>query len=229
MHSYQLSSEQLFWAKESVLANHFPDVEDALDDPEGLLAIGGNLSTKRLLDAYSKGIFPWYNEGQPILWWSPNPRCVLFPGEMKVSRSLRKTLKKSLFEYRMNTAFAEVITHCAKTRERETGTWITKAMHEAYVRLNQEGYAHSVEVWQDNELVGGLYGVQIGKMFFGESMFSLVRDSSKCALHYLQAYCLESEINLIDCQVSSEHLFSLGAIEIPRYELTQHIQANIET
>ena len=226
MNSYQLSNEQIFWAKQSILANHFPDVEDALDDPEGLLAIGGNLSCERLLQAYSNGIFPWYNEGQPILWWSPNPRCVLFPEDLKISRSLRKTLNKDLFIYKTNTAFEEVITQCAESRRFNVGTWITSAMHDAYIELHRQGYAYSFEVWQDEKLVGGLYGVKLGKHFFGESMFSLVRDSSKCALYSLQQYCLQNEVHLIDCQVSSDHLLSLGAVEIPRKEFIQILHAD---
>lgn len=204
----------------------FPDVSLALTDPDGLLAVGGDLSIARLLAAYRRGIFPWYSDEQPILWWSPNPRAVLFPENIHISKSLAKTIRKNIFEVRLDTAFEKVIQHCAAPRKDNPGTWIIDEMIAAYIRLYEEGYAHSIECWQDNKLVGGLYGVSIGKIFFGESMFSLVRDASKLAFVYLAQYASERNFALIDCQVESEHLNSLGATTIARSEftaiLTQH-------
>ena len=199
-------------------ASPFPPVEQALTEPDGLLAAGGDLRPERLLNAYHHGIFPWYNEGEPILWWSPDPRCVLYPDRIKVSRSLRKTLKKGLFEIRMDTAFAEVMTACGEARATQEGTWITPAMLDAYTRLHELGYAHSVECWQDEQLVGGLYGISIGKVFCGESMFSKRSDASKVALVHLCDYLLDHDYRLIDSQVYTRHLESLGAIMMPRQE-----------
>ncbi|MDH5766219.1 MAG: leucyl/phenylalanyl-tRNA--protein transferase, partial [Gammaproteobacteria bacterium] len=163
----------------------FPQLENALMYPDGLLAAGGDLSTTRLLNAYRQGIFPWYNEGEPILWWSPDPRCVLFPEKIKISNSLNKTLKKNKFTVKVDTAFSEVMQACSAPRKDQPGTWITEAMFDAYLKLHQQGYAHSFECWQDGQLTGGLYGIAIGKVFFGESMFSKVTDSSKVALVHL--------------------------------------------
>lgn len=191
----------------------FPPVECALTEPDGLLAAGGLLSPEILLKAYRQGIFPWYSKGQPILWWSPDPRCVLFPEQLKISRSLRKTLNKKLFEIRQDTAFRDVMLNCARPRKDDAGTWITHEMLHAYCHMHELGYAHSVECWQDDKLVGGLYGMVIGKMFFGESMFSLRPDASKVALEYL---CNTLKPKLIDVQVYSKHMESLGAEMIPR-------------
>ncbi|HEY9051521.1 MAG TPA: leucyl/phenylalanyl-tRNA--protein transferase, partial [Gammaproteobacteria bacterium] len=163
----------------------FPDVDQALKEPDGLLAIGGDLSPVRLLNAYKHGIFPWYTEGEPILWWSPDPRCVLFPNKLNISRSLKKTLKKKPFDIRMDTAFAEVMLACAEPRPGQSGTWITPDVFQAYTHMHELGYAHSIECWQQDQLVGGLYGMAIGQMFFGESMFSRVTDASKIALVHL--------------------------------------------
>ena len=193
-------------------------------EPDGLLAVGGDLSPTRLLNAYSHGIFPWYSEGEPILWWSPNPRCVLFPDKLKVSRSLRKTLKKHPFELRMDSAFAEVMHACAQPRPDQSGTWITYDMFQAYVRMHELGYAHSVECWQRGQLVGGLYGIAIGQVFFGESMFSRVTDASKVALVHLCHYLLEHGFRLIDSQVHTQHLESMGAEMIPRERFAELIK-----
>jgi leucyl/phenylalanyl-tRNA--protein transferase len=182
-----------------------------LAEPDGLLAIGGDLSTERLLLAYRNGIFPWY-EGEHILWWSPDPRFVLFPEELKVSRTIKRLQKKHAFEFTVNKSFAEVIRHCGKiTRPGQEGTWITEEMEKAFNRMHELGYAHSAEVWMDNELVGGLYGIRLGNVFFGESMFSRLSNASRYAfVHYVQL--LQSEgVRLVDCQVHTEYLESMGA------------------
>lgn len=196
----------------------FPPLEHALHEPNGLLAIGGNLSPQRLLSAYRKGIFPWFNEGEPILWWSPDPRMVLFPSELRISRSLHKTLKKNHYEIRTDSAFIEVIRACAAPRKEQTGTWIHPEMVSAYTALHHLGVSHSVETWMQEELVGGLYGIAIGKMFFGESMFSRVTDASKIALVHLVRQLERWNFGLIDCQMKTTHLASMGAREIPRSE-----------
>jgi leucyl/phenylalanyl-tRNA--protein transferase len=197
-------------------ATFFPPVETALVDPNGLLAMGGDLSVARLLDAYRHGIFPWCNPGEPILWWSPDPRMVLVPGEVRVTRSLAKRIRNAGFEVRVDTAFAEVMRACAAPREGESGTWISPAMVAAYTRLHQAGYAHSVETWHDGRLVGGLYGVAIGRMFYGESMFSREPDASKVALVRLAQQLQQWGFGLIDCQMETSHLASLGARTMPR-------------
>jgi leucyl/phenylalanyl-tRNA--protein transferase len=212
----QTREQQLYWVADNVIANRFPAVDTALRDPDGLLAIGGDLSTARLLDAYRRGIFPWYSEGQPILWWSPDPRCVLEPGQLRISRSLRKTLRKQLFRVTFNQAYAEVIEACAKPRHGCTETWITDAMASAYIRLFEEGHAVSVECWYEEQLVGGLYGVVIGRIFYGESMFSVMTDASKVAMVHLDRELQEKDFRLIDCQVHSRHLQTLGAKPVPR-------------
>ncbi|HIG12946.1 MAG TPA: leucyl/phenylalanyl-tRNA--protein transferase [Gammaproteobacteria bacterium] len=207
----------------------FPPLEEAT--VEGLLAIGGDLSSERLLAAYRKGIFPWYNPGQPILWWSPDPRTVLYPNRLRISRSLRKTLRHRHFHITTDKAFDRVIVECAESKRdgTVTGTWITANMRSAYLNLYQLGYAHSVETWQHNRLVGGLYGVAIGGIFFGESMFSVNRDASKVALAGLVSQLLQLEFRLIDCQLPSTHLFSLGAQSIPRLEFVEELQLGINT
>jgi leucyl/phenylalanyl-tRNA--protein transferase len=194
-----------------------------MSEPNGLLAAGGDLSPRRLLEAYRRGIFPWFSEGDPILWWSPDPRMVLAPAELKVSRSLAKTLRNKPYEVRFDTAFDAVIRACAAPREGEPGTWITAEMRAAYDRLHRLGYAHSVETWIDGELAGGLYGVAIGRMFYGESMFSRARDASKIALAHLARRLQEAGFELIDCQMRTEHLASLGAREIPRAAFQQAV------
>jgi leucyl/phenylalanyl-tRNA--protein transferase len=195
----------------------FPQLSVALTEPNGLIAVGGDLSHNRLLSAYKQGIFPWFSEGEPILWWSPNPRMVLFPEEIKISRSLAKTLKNSTFEIRFNTAFREVISACSNTpREGQPGTWITQEIIEAYCRLHQAGYAISAECWLNNNLVGGCYGVKLGNMFYGESMFHHVTDASKFAFVKLVQKLKAEEVGMIDCQMKTAHLVSLGAKEISR-------------
>lgn len=198
----------------------FPDVSLALREPDGLLALGGDLSPERLLAAYRRGIFPWYSEGQPILWWSPDPRMVLFPEHLRVSRSLRRSLRRGGFEVRLDTAFAAIIEACAAPRGDGLGTWITAEMAQAYRRLHALGHAHSAETWQDGRLVGGLYGVAVGRVFFGESMFSRVTDASKVAFVHLVRQLQAWDFALIDCQIDSTHLRSLGASTISRARFT---------
>lgn len=202
----------------------FPDVERALAEPNGLLAAGGDLSTARLLEAYRTGIFPWFAGDQPILWWSPDPRMVLYPAELKVSRSLARTMRKTHFELRADTAFNAVIDACRQPRRGESGTWITRAMAEAYGALHRAGFAHSVETWLDGELVGGLYGVAIGRAFFGESMFTRVSDASKVAFVTLVEQLRHWGFGIIDCQMNTAHLASFGAREIPRTEFTRRLR-----
>lgn len=193
----------------------FPPAEFA--SKEGLLAVGGDLSLERLLLAYRSGIFPWYSENEPILWWSPDPRLVLYPDEIKVSRSLQKMINKGTFEVTLDCAFEQVIAECARTRaENGEGTWIVDEMLEAYSDLHAAGYAHSVEAWQGANLAGGLYGLSLGRCFFGESMFTRVSNASKVALVKLVDYLKERQFDLIDCQVTTEHLLSFNAREIPR-------------
>jgi leucyl/phenylalanyl-tRNA--protein transferase len=195
----------------------FPPLEKALVEPNGLLAAGGDLSPQRLLAAYRRGIFPWFSVGEPILWWSPDPRMVLFPDELKISRSLAKTLRNANYEVRLDTVFCDVIRACAdKPREGQPGTWITRKMRQAYCELHRLGYAHSVETWIEGELAGGLYGIAIGRAFYGESMFSDARDASKIALAHLCAYLKLRGFGIIDCQMETRHLASLGAHTIPR-------------
>jgi leucyl/phenylalanyl-tRNA--protein transferase len=202
----------------------FPPLEAALLRPNGLLAVGGDLSPSRLIEAYRHGIFPWFNEGEPILWWSPDPRMVLFPQELKISRSLRKTLKRGNYEIRADSAFKQVMEACAAPRGEHTGTWIHAEMIAAYGRLHEIGMAHSMETWIEGELVGGLYGVGQGKMFFGESMFSRVSDASKIAFVHLVAQLQRWGFEMIDCQMKTEHLASLGAREISRNEFRQKLK-----
>jgi leucyl/phenylalanyl-tRNA--protein transferase len=196
----------------------FPPVEVALRDPNGLLAAGGDLSARRLLDAYARGIFPWFGEDDPVLWWSPDPRTILRLHELHVSRSLRRTIRSGRYTVTLDTAFDQVMAGCAAPRGDEAGTWITAEMAEAYQRLAALGYAHSVETWSDGRLVGGLYGVAVGCMFFGESMFSWSSDASKVALAGLVGQLRRWDFELIDCQMATSHLASLGAREIPRAE-----------
>lgn len=193
----------------------FPSPHDA--DSDGLLAVGGDLYPQRLLAAYRKGIFPWYTDDQPILWWSPDPRLVLFPGELHISRSLEKTLRRKIFSISMDTCFDRVIHMCGAVRsDCGEGTWITFEMEDAYCRLHRMGFAHSVEVWHGDRLAGGLYGVSLGKAFFGESMFALERDASKVALVSLAQFVQTHNFDWIDCQVPTRHLLRMGAVEIPR-------------
>lgn len=210
----------------------FPPLEKAMRIPNGLLAAGAALSPQRLLNAYRLGIFPWFNVGEPILWWSPDPRMVLIPGEFKLSRSLAKVLRSTDYEVRfdsapssgLRTGFEQVMRACAAPRNGQTGTWIHEDMIAAYSALHEMGYAHSVETWQDGELVGGLYGIALGRMFYGESMFSTVSNGSKIALAHLTRQLARWDFGMIDCQMNTPHLASLGAHEIPRDEFIAKLQ-----
>ncbi len=204
----------------------FPACDKALIEPNGLLAAGGCLTPRRLIQAYSQGIFPWYDEDTPILWWSPTPRTILFPDHLKLSRSLRKTLRKHAFQMSLDQAFVTVIEHCGAPRRHSHDTWITADMRTAYTELHRLGFAHSVEAWSPSgELVGGLYGVALGRMFFGESMFSRVSDASKAALACLCAHLGRWRFIAIDCQLPTAHLHKLGAIDLPRKEFLKLLPA----
>jgi leucyl/phenylalanyl-tRNA---protein transferase len=207
----------------------FPPLEQALEEPAGLLAAGGDLSPERLIAAYRNGIFPWYSPGQPVLWWSPDPRAVLFPEEFRCARSLAKTLRNGGFGLSLNTDFAGVIDGCAAPRAASPGTWITLEMRAAYLELHRLGCGHSVEVRREGALVGGLYGVRLGGVFFGESMFSIARDASKAALAHLVALCRRNAIVAIDCQLPSRHLASLGARTIPRARFQALLREHVRT
>ena len=206
----------------------FPPVSKALRSPNGLLCAGGDLSPTRLIEAYRHGIFPWFSEGDPILWWSPDPRMVLFPDELKVSRSLRKAVQRGPYETRFDSAFSNVMRACAEPRAGQHGTWIMPEMIAAYTTLHHMGVAHSVESWRDGELVGGLYGLWLGKVFFGESMFSRATDASKVALVRLVERLQAMDCRVIDCQQATPHLASLGAREIPRKEFAKLLQDSIQ-
>ena len=204
----------------------FPPVDQAAID--GLLAIGGDLSSERLLLAYRSGIFPWFNDDEPPLWWSPDPRFVLFPQELYVSKSMQQLLKRRAFKITMNKAFTEVIRHCGRQKRKgQEGTWITAEIEEAYIQLHQLGYAVSLEVWKDNELVGGLYGIRMGKLFFGESMFAKVSNASKYAFIAFVQQLQKEGVVLIDCQVYTEHLESLGARMIDRIKFINLVNENL--
>jgi len=213
-----MSDTQLPWLHRNQLS--FPDIESAWEEPNGILAAGGDLSVPRLVKAYCLGIFPWYNENEPILWWSPDPRCVLKPADVRITKSLKKTINKKLFTITFDQAFEAVVDNCAAPRKEldddEVGTWISADMKQAYLLLHQEGYAHSVEAWLDEELVGGLYGLAIGKVFFGESMFSKASDASKVAFVTLCKTLEKKQFALVDGQVYSPHLETLGFKLIPR-------------
>jgi leucyl/phenylalanyl-tRNA--protein transferase len=197
----------------------FPNPHEA--DPDGLLAVGGDLEPQTLINAYSIGAFPWYNEEDPILWWCPDPRLVLFPSEVKVSKSMKQLLKKGVFSYSLNQKFEEVIDNCRQIRLAQEGTWISPEIVDAYTRMHHLGLAHSVEVWQEDVLVGGFYGLQLGRVFYGESMFSKVSNASKAALIYFCLHAMQEGIEVIDCQQSTNHLISLGAREISRYDFLE--------
>lgn len=211
-----ISDNKLYWIAENILVDEFPDISHALSEPDGLLAMGGILNPERLLQAYRQGIFPWYSEGQPVLWWSPDPRCVLFLDELKISKSLKKSLCKNKYSITFDQAFSNVVKSCAEPRLSSPKTWITQAIIKNYQLLHESGHAHSVECWHEENLVGGLYGVAIGKIFFGESMFSHMTDTSKICLANLVYFLKTQGYTLIDCQVTSEHLQRLGASVIPR-------------
>lgn len=207
----------------------FPPVATALRDPDGLLAAGGELSADWLLAAYRRGIFPWYGEDQPLLWWSPDPRMVLFPGDIRIRRSLAKRLRNAEFTVSFDRAFADVIEACASVRQNAEGTWIDSAMRTAYCHLHRLGYAHSVEVWEREKLVGGLYGLSLGRIFFGESMFSLRPDASKIALVHLARHLEHHDFTLIDCQMHTPHLASLGAHDIARETFLDYVERSVDS
>lgn len=205
----------------------FPPAELARSD--GLLAVGGDLTSERLLHAYSKGIFPWYSGEEPLLWWSPDPRLVLFPDEIKISKSLKKTIRKKVFHVTMDQAFQDVITACAKIRlQNKEETWIGQRMIKAYCRLHESGYAHSIEAWSGSRLVGGLYGVSLGRSFFGESMFAYENNASKVAFASLVEYLGELEFDMVDCQVHTDHLVRFGAREIPKLLFLEKLNESLE-
>lgn len=213
-----MKSPRITWISSADPPEAFPDVGSAFDTPDGLLAAGGDLSEKRLLYAYRHGIFPWFDDGQPILWWSPDPRCIIRPDEFHLSRRLSRYLRQSNFEVSFNTAFDTVIAKCAEDRDGQQGTWITAEMLDAYSQLHQNGWAHSVEVWSDGVLSGGLYGLAIGKAFFGESMFSRHNNASKAAMLALCQLLEQAGFAVLDCQVESPHLMTLGATTMPRVD-----------
>lgn len=213
-----MSNNRVTWLSASDPPEAFPPVEAALSEPDGLLAAGGDLSTERLLCAYRRGIFPWYDDGQPLLWWSPDPRCAFRQGDFHLSRRLRRLLRQSTAEVRFNTSFSEVIHACAAPRATELGTWITPEMTDAYEELHHDGWAHSIEIWRDQALVGGLYGLAIGRAFFGESMFSADANASKMALLAISRMMDTNEFGILDCQLVSQHLVSLGASIMQRHE-----------
>ncbi|AMN47212.1 leucyl/phenylalanyl-tRNA--protein transferase [Steroidobacter denitrificans] len=217
----------IVWLSEHDSPDAFPAVDQALREPDGLLAAGGDLSPARLIAAYRRGIFPWYSRGQPILWWSPDPRAVLTPSQLKISRSLWKSIRNRGYVTRMDTAFREVIRNCSSTQLRPGGTWLSPQMRAAYLRLHKLGLAHSVETWRQDRLVGGLYGVAIGRVFFGESMFSIERDASKVALKQLCDELLARGFRMIDCQMATPHLLSMGAQLIPRAEFITLLRSHV--
>lgn len=210
------AAPRIAWISRDDPPDAFPPLESAFAEPDGLLAAGGDLSAERLLYAYRHGIFPWYDEGQPILWWSPDPRCIIVPSALHLARRFRRTLARSDFSVTFNQAFDDVIARCADDREGQLGTWITEDMSGAYRKLHLAGWAHSVEIWLGNALVGGLYGLAIGKAFFGESMFSGTTGASKAAIAVLCQELVKRDFDVLDCQVESPHLTSLGASLMPR-------------
>lgn len=223
-----MNSGRVIWLSPDDPPNRFPPVSAALTEPDGLLAAGGDLSAERLLYAYRQGIFPWYDDGQPLLWWSPDPRCVFLPGDYRVSRRMRREITQSGAEIRVNTVFSNVVRQCAGPRRSEQGTWITPAIMEAFDSLHEQGWAHSIEVWQSEELIGGLYGLAIGKVFFGESMFSGRSNASKIALLYLNHRLNVGDIKILDCQVVSSHLVSIGARTMPRIDFACRLESACE-
>jgi leucyl/phenylalanyl-tRNA--protein transferase len=206
----------------------FPPVEESLTEPNGLLAAGLELNPELILDAYCKGIFPWFNPGEPVLWWSPDPRMVLHPSEFRMSRTLRQRIKRGGYEIRVDSDFGQVMEACAAPRQSQNGTWIGPAIRQSYTSLHDMGYAHSIETWIDGELAGGLYGLAIGRMFFGESMFARRTDASKLALAHLCRQLEKWKFGLIDCQMETSHLASLGARPIRRTEFIQEVARLVE-
>ena len=223
-----MNRRRITWLAPTDAPRAFPDVSLALCEPDGLLAAGGDLSSERLLAAYRCGIFPWYEQGQPILWWSPDPRCVLWPRNLHISRRLAREIRKCSFTIRYNRAFDDVVRACAAPRRHQSETWITTDMMAAFRRLHSEGWAYSVEVWDEAALVGGLYGLAIGRAFFGESMFSAATSASKMALLALVRHMLDNGIEILDCQVVSPHLETLGATMLPRSEFVKRLDEACE-
>jgi leucyl/phenylalanyl-tRNA---protein transferase len=221
-------TNSLYWVADRRLATDFPPTSHALDDPPGLLAAGGDLSPGRLQSAYRLGIFPWFSPDQPVLWWSPDPRVVITPGKMHISRSLARTIRRARFEIRWDYDFAGTVDACAAPRDGQSGTWITAQMRDAYVALHEIGIAHSMECWSNGELCGGVYGVAMGQVFFGESMFSKQRDASKVALAALSSHLYEWGYVLLDCQIENPHLMSLGARNISRFDFESILQRHVD-
>lgn len=219
-----MSNSRVVWLTPDDPPNAFPELQCALNEPDGLLAAGGDLSASRLLYAYRHGIFPWYDDGQPILWWSPDPRCVMQPKGYHLSRRLSRKLRNSTATLTCNNSFEEVVRACAGPRRSEQDTWITSAMADAYTSLHFDGWAHSIEVWQEKELIGGIYGLAMGKVFFGESMFSYRSDASKIALLGLTKILSEHDFALLDCQVVSSHLLTIGATTMSRRDFQQILE-----
>ena len=219
-----MSAPRLYWLDPNVPDGAFPDPNLALDEPNGLLAVGGDLSPTRLLNAYDIGVFPWYNPDETILWWSPDPRAVFRTNAVHVSRRLRRTLNQANYAVTLDLAFEQVIRTCAALRENREGTWLGPEMRSAYTTLHRQGHAHSIEVWQHGALVGGLYGVARGQVFFGESMFSTVADASKIALVWLARQLEAWGYTLLDGQVGSAHLYRMGAIDLPRRDFLSHVR-----
>jgi len=217
------------WLQKSDPPAALPPTSRALTEPNGLLAVGGTLTPEWLIHAYRHGVFPWYSADQPILWWAPDPRAVLLPEEFRISRSLARSIAKRGYETRMNTAFGDVIEACAGPRRGMAGTWITREMNNAYLLLHRRGLAHSFETWQEGRLVGGLYGVALGRAFFGESMFTRATDASKVALARLVAECLARDVPLIDCQMPSPHLASLGSRTLPRRDFEARLGSLVDS
>lgn len=213
---------QIIWLEDNNFK--FPDVSTAFTEPDGLLAASELLTPALVIDAYKQGIFPWYSDGQPVLWWSPDPRCVIYPERFHISRSFKRTLNNNPFEIKTNTAFKDVMLACAKPRTDDTGTWITQKMLDVYCQLHDSGIAHSVECWHDGELAGGMYGLVLGDIYFGESMFSNMKDASKVAMHHI---CNTIKPSMIDAQVYSAHLASLGAETIDRGDFIKQIQSHL--
>ena len=216
------------WLQKTDPAGALPPTSRALREPNGLLAVGGALNPEWLVHAYRHGVFPWYSADQPILWWAPDPRAILIPSEFRVSRSLARSIRNRGYVIRIDAAFEAVIEACAGPRRGGAGTWITNDMRDAYVSLHRSGLAHSIETWHGNRLVGGLYGVAIGRVFFGESMFARERDASKVALAHLARECLRLDVALIDCQLPSQHLTSLGSRDLPRSEFESRLAALVD-
>jgi len=216
------------WLQKTDPVEALPPTSRALREPNGLLAVGGALTPEWLIHAYRHGVFPWYSAEQPILWWAPDPRAILLPSEFRISRSLARSIRNRGYETRIDTAFEAVVEACAGPRRGGAGTWITDEMREAYVALHRRGLAHSIETWHEDRLVGGLYGVAMGRAFFGESMFTLERDASKVALARLTRECLRLEVALIDCQLPSPHLTSLGSRNLARTEFEARLAALVD-